>query len=147
MKVKEEEEEKRLKQLRDMDYMKRRKMVELKNRTQKIIMDQEERIEFKKAYLDEKDLIKQSKIEQQNVEFYEGTLRKREDKLRSIFRTLDKANYNAERKKLDALEKQIQLEEQLRRKELVDSEREKQRLEGLKQKEFYRNTVKKRAYE
>lgn len=33
MKVKEEEEEKRLKQLRDMDYMKRRKMVELKNRT------------------------------------------------------------------------------------------------------------------
>jgi len=147
LKVKEEEEEKRLKQLRDMDYMKRRKMVELKNRTQKIIMDQEERIEFKKAYLDEKDLIKQSKIEQQNVEFYEGTLRKREDKLRSIFRTLDKANYNAERKKLDALEKQIQLEEQLRRKELVDSEREKQRLEGLKQKEFYRNTVKKRAYE
>lgn len=45
------------------------------------------------------------------------------------------------------MEKQINLEEQLRRKELIDQEREKQRLEGLKQKEFYRNTVKKRAYE
>ena len=69
--------------------------------------------------------MKQEKIEQQNAEFYESTLRKREDKLRSIFRTLDKANYNAERKKLDALEKQILLEEQLRRKELIDSEWEK----------------------
>jgi hypothetical protein len=45
------------------------------------------------------------------------------------------------------LEKQIQLEEQLRRKELVEAERERQRLEGFKQREFYRDTVKKRAYE
>ena len=45
------------------------------------------------------------------------------------------------------MEKQIQLEEQLRRKELVEAERERQRLEGLKQREFYRDTVKKRAHE
>ena len=136
-----------MRQLKESEFLKRKKMVELKNRTQKIFNEQEEKIEFKKAFLDEKDVVKQEKINMQTAEFYESTLRKREDKLRSIFKTLDQANYNYERRKQDALEKQIQLEEQLRRKELVDAERERQRLEGLKQREFYRDTVKKRAHD
>ena len=74
-------------------------------------------------------------------------LRKKEEKLRNIYRTIEKSNYIKEKKKSDWLDKQFQREDKMRQIESQNSELQFKRIEELKRKEFYRDEVKKRQHD
>jgi hypothetical protein len=74
-------------------------------------------------------------------------LKKKEDRLRGIFRTLEKNSYLTEKRKQDWIDKALEFEEKKKTKTLREHLDHQKRLEEIKKKEFYRDAVKQRNNE
>ena len=67
--------------------------------------------------------------------------------MRSIARTLEKNHYLTEQKKQDWLEKALDFEERQFQKDIQKDLANQQKIQEIRRKEFYRETVKKRSFD
>ena len=74
-------------------------------------------------------------------------MKRKEDNLRGIFRTLEKNAYLTEKKKQDWIDKALEVEDKKKQKHLREYFDHQKRLEDIKKKEFYRDSVKQRNNE
>ena len=118
---------------------------QFRNKTHKIFQDQEDRIEKKRESLERLQQEKDELIYNKEIEKELTTMKKKEDKMRHIFRALEKNTYITEKRKQDWLDKALDWEEKKREKEMLEIMEHQRRLDDIKKKEFYRDTVKKRS--
>jgi hypothetical protein len=68
-------------------------------------------VAIKKAQMERQELLKEQLVNERNELLEEGALRKKEEKLRVIYRTMEKSSFLKEKRKQEFLDKQIQMEE------------------------------------
>ena len=90
---------------------------------------------------------KEKHIVVQGIEKEEQMMKKKEDKLKSIYNTLERNTNIQEKKKQDWLDRQIEMEEKKQQKELEELEEHMKKMQRIKKKEYYREAVKKKNME
>lgn len=68
-------------------------------------------------------------------------LRKKEDKIRGIYRTLEKNTYIKEKKKQDWIDKALEFEDKKSLQLVQQTAMHNKKIEDIKRKQFYRDTV------
>jgi len=71
-------------------------------------------------------------------------LKKKEDKMRGIYRTLEKSTYLKEKKKIDWLDKALQYEDKASKREFEQLQEHQRRLDEIRKQNYYREVVMKR---